>query len=247
MIVRAASGSARDALSLLEQGISYAGKKVSGADIQAIIGGVDVELLGDFTDAIAGGKVDASFHLVARAVYEGRDLRQVATELVGYFRDLLLLRVWRQSRRALGQPGPSEPPRGRCPAATRASIAPATRAHCVVVAPRTLRLYVPFGIQSTTPSVIFGCDLGVLGWEADHSSPSLRERIKVRVVDAARTLTPDDSGPLPRRERRYARVPRTKEKRSHSSLHCLTGAKQEHGPGCRDIGHVAPDRGQKRG
>jgi DNA polymerase-3 subunit gamma/tau len=95
-LVRAASGSARDALSLMEQAISYAGNTITAADIQAIVGGVDVELLADFADAIAERNVDEAFHLVARAVDDGRDLRQLAAELVGHFRDLLLLRVCRR-------------------------------------------------------------------------------------------------------------------------------------------------------
>ncbi|UCH35800.1 MAG: DNA polymerase III subunit gamma/tau [Armatimonadota bacterium] len=96
MLVRAAAGSARDALSLLEQAISYAGNEVSAADIQAIVGGVDLELVADFADAVAQRDVEKAFHLVARAVDEGRDLRQLAAELMAHFRDLLLLRVCRR-------------------------------------------------------------------------------------------------------------------------------------------------------
>jgi len=95
-LVRAASGSARDALSLMEQAISYAGNKITAADIQAIVGGVDAELLADFADAVADRNVDEAFHLVARAVDEGKDMRQLAAEMVGHFRDLLLLRVCRR-------------------------------------------------------------------------------------------------------------------------------------------------------
>jgi len=93
LLVRAAWGSARDVLSLLEQAVSYAGSEISAADIQDLVGGVDAELLADFADAIADRNVDQAFHLVAKAVDEGRDLRQLAAELVGHFRDLLLLRV----------------------------------------------------------------------------------------------------------------------------------------------------------
>jgi len=95
-LVRAASGSARDVLSLMEQAISYAGNEITAADIQAIVGGVDAELLADFADAVADRNVDEAFHLVAGAVDEGKDMRQLAAELVGHFRDLLLLRVCRR-------------------------------------------------------------------------------------------------------------------------------------------------------
>jgi len=96
LLVRAATGSARDALSLLEQAQSYAGREIGADDIQAIVGGADVELLADFADAIADRNVDEVFHLVATAVEQGRDLRQLATDLVAHFRDLLLLRVCRR-------------------------------------------------------------------------------------------------------------------------------------------------------
>ena len=96
LLVRAAAGSARDALSLLEQAQSYAGREIGADDIQAIVGGADVELLADFADAIADRNMDEAFHLVAKAVEQGRDLRQLATDLVAHFRDLLLLRVCRR-------------------------------------------------------------------------------------------------------------------------------------------------------
>ena len=92
-LVAAVAGSARDALSLLEQAISYSGKEISAADIREIVGGADLGLLADFADAIAEHNVDRAFHLVAKAVDEGRDLRQLAAELMGHFRDLLLLKV----------------------------------------------------------------------------------------------------------------------------------------------------------
>jgi len=103
-LVRTAAGSARDALSLLEQAISYAGKQIAADDILAIVGGVDVELLADFADAIADRNIAQAFHLVARAVDQGRDLRQLATELVGHFRDLLLLRVCRRGAELVMMP-----------------------------------------------------------------------------------------------------------------------------------------------
>ena len=104
VLVRAAAGSARDALSLLEQAISYAGSEISAADIQDIIGGVEVELLAEFGDAIASRSVDEALHLVGKAADEGRDLRQLAAELVAHFRDLLLLRVCRRDSELVVMP-----------------------------------------------------------------------------------------------------------------------------------------------
>jgi len=104
VLVRAATGSARDALSLLEQAIAYAGKEISVGDIQNIVGAADTELLADFADAIAGHNLDQALHLVAKAVDEGRDLRQLATDLVGHFRDLLLLRVCRRGSELVVMP-----------------------------------------------------------------------------------------------------------------------------------------------
>jgi DNA polymerase-3 subunit gamma/tau len=104
VLVRAAAGSARDALSLLEQAIAYGGKEISAADIQNIVGAADAGLLADFADAIAGHDLDRALHLVAQAVDEGRDLRQLATDLVGHFRDLLLLRVCRRGSELVVMP-----------------------------------------------------------------------------------------------------------------------------------------------
>jgi DNA polymerase-3 subunit gamma/tau len=104
LVVRAASGSARDVLSLLEQARSFAGNDIGAADIQAIVGAVEVDLLADFADAVADRDVEAAFHLVAKAVDDGRDLRQLAGDLVGHFRDLLLLRVCRRGEELVALP-----------------------------------------------------------------------------------------------------------------------------------------------
>jgi DNA polymerase-3 subunit gamma/tau len=92
-LAEAADGSARDALSLLEQAAAYADDKIRADDVTAILGGIDVDLLLEYTDLCLRGEVAGVFRFVDRVVSEGKDLRQLVAELIRHHRDLLVLAV----------------------------------------------------------------------------------------------------------------------------------------------------------
>ena len=91
LLARAAEGGMRDALSLLEQAQAYASGRITAEEVQAVLGGVQVELLVDLAQAVARQDAEAAFRLVERVVSEGKDIRALVAELVGHFRNLLML------------------------------------------------------------------------------------------------------------------------------------------------------------
>jgi DNA polymerase III subunit gamma/tau len=92
-IVRAAEGSARDALSLFDQVLSFSGQEVKDEDIQALLGLIDRELLLGTSRAIAESDSLALLDLVERLSDYGADYRNFARELLLHLRELLLLKL----------------------------------------------------------------------------------------------------------------------------------------------------------
>jgi DNA polymerase-3 subunit gamma/tau len=92
LVVRAGGGSARDALSILDQLLAGAGPNgVTYADAVALLGVTDSGLLDDMVDALAAGDAKAVYATVDRVVEAGHDPRRFAADLLERLRDLLLL------------------------------------------------------------------------------------------------------------------------------------------------------------
>ena len=92
-IARHAEGSARDALSLLDQAGVLGGLKVDDAAIQALLGAPRGEVQVELADAVAVGDARSSFEIVNRLVQDGQDIRNVTNETLAHFRDLLLVKT----------------------------------------------------------------------------------------------------------------------------------------------------------
>jgi DNA polymerase-3 subunit gamma/tau len=92
-IARAAEGSARDALSLFDQILSFSGEEVRDEDISALLGLIDRELLLAASRAVAAGDALGLLELVERLSDYGADHRNFARELILHFRDILLLKT----------------------------------------------------------------------------------------------------------------------------------------------------------
>ena len=92
-IARHAEGSARDALSLLDQAGVLGGQRVDDAAIAALLGAPRSEVQVELADAVAVGDARTAFEVVNRLVQDGQDLRNVANETLAHFRDLLLVKT----------------------------------------------------------------------------------------------------------------------------------------------------------
>jgi DNA polymerase III subunit gamma/tau len=92
LVVRAGGGSARDALSVLDQLIAGSGPDgVTYAHAIGLLGVTDGALLDEMVDALAAGDSAAVYETVDRVVEAGHDPRRFATDLLERLRDLVVL------------------------------------------------------------------------------------------------------------------------------------------------------------
>ena len=89
-VARHSGGSARDALSLLEQVAALGAGTVDVAGVHRTLGMADSEVYTRLADAIAGGDARAALELVAEMSSRGIDLRRFIGEAIGFFRGVFL-------------------------------------------------------------------------------------------------------------------------------------------------------------
>ena len=92
-IARASEGSLRDGESLLDQAISLCGQEVKEEQVRDLLGVVPQQLLEDFTDALISRDSKRVLALVDRLLTSGRSPLQLVRELMGHFRNLLMVRI----------------------------------------------------------------------------------------------------------------------------------------------------------
>ena len=98
LISRAAQGSMRDAQSLLEQVLSFAGPADEGGTVDEallrdILGVAERRVLYEISSAVLAGDAAACLRLVAEVADDGVDLAALSRELVEHFRNLLVVRL----------------------------------------------------------------------------------------------------------------------------------------------------------
>jgi DNA polymerase III subunit gamma/tau len=93
VLARAAEGSLRDGLSLLEQAISYSDGTITDAQVRELLGVVAESVLNELVGAIAAQSAERALGLVHRLIAEGQNLQHFCRESIRHFRNLLLTRV----------------------------------------------------------------------------------------------------------------------------------------------------------
>jgi len=93
IIARAADGGMRDALSLLDQCLSFCGGKVTAKDVQNVLGIMDENFLFDMADTLLSGDAKGALTDLDQVVRQGRDMAVFAGELAGHLRSLLLAKA----------------------------------------------------------------------------------------------------------------------------------------------------------
>ena len=91
LIIRQADGSLRDAISLLDQCLSYTNEAVTVDDACAILGLVRQEALASLLSAVISGDAASLFAGLEALFTQGVDPMQLIKEFAGYCRDLLLV------------------------------------------------------------------------------------------------------------------------------------------------------------
>ncbi len=92
-IARLSTGSLRDALGLLDQLTVYGDEKITLAQLQALLGTVGSQRVGEFVDALVDRDASAGLSRLSAWGQEGMDARQFTQELVEYLRSLMLIKV----------------------------------------------------------------------------------------------------------------------------------------------------------
>ena len=92
-IARQAEGSARDALSMLDQAGVLGGDTIDDEVVRALLGAPRGEIQHELGDVVAIGDVRGAFEIVNRLVQDGQDLRNVTAQTLAHFRNLLLVKT----------------------------------------------------------------------------------------------------------------------------------------------------------
>ena len=91
LIARQANGGMRDAISLLDQVVSFAGDRVEIDEVAQILGVANREHLFELSEAILDKQAGRVLEILDRVNKYGYDLQQFAAELVNHFRDLVVV------------------------------------------------------------------------------------------------------------------------------------------------------------
>ena len=90
-VARAADGSMRDALSLLDQCVAfYIGERLTYDNVLEVLGAVDTTVFSRLLRCVDGGRFVEAVRLLEEIVIQGRELSQLVTDFIWYMRNLLL-------------------------------------------------------------------------------------------------------------------------------------------------------------
>ena len=93
-VAKAADGSMRDALSLLDQCIAfYLGKKLTYDNVLDVLGAVDNEIFSRLVRNIIDNNIVACIDILDEMVMQGRELGQFVNDFIWYLRNLMLIKT----------------------------------------------------------------------------------------------------------------------------------------------------------
>jgi DNA polymerase-3 subunit gamma/tau len=92
MIAKAADGSMRDSLTLLDQAFSFS-NDINEEELQSLLGLPETEIIINLSGTILTGDVSKTLSIIKDLTDRGSDLRQLTKELVEYFRNIAIVKV----------------------------------------------------------------------------------------------------------------------------------------------------------
>ncbi|MCM1287856.1 MAG: DNA polymerase III subunit gamma/tau [Clostridium sp.] len=93
-VAKAADGSMRDALSILDQCIAFhLGEELTYDSVLETIGAVDIEIYMKLMSAIVSGDTLTAVTIIDDAVWQGKDLTQIVNEFTSFVRNVLVLKM----------------------------------------------------------------------------------------------------------------------------------------------------------
>ena len=109
LIAESATGSMRDAESILDQVIAFGEKKTTYEDVVEILGIIPQQLFFQLTTAIADSNTSAGLALINKLVKEGVDLHQLVEDMILYIHKLSLIKIF-DDKSDFKNPLPAEKP-----------------------------------------------------------------------------------------------------------------------------------------
>ena len=103
-IATASQGSMRDAQSILDQVISFCGRKVDDGRVLDLLGIIPQQILEEVTTAINDSDTKKMLVLVDQLVTSGRSPQEFVRELLSHFRNLLMVKVVGKDSQLVGLP-----------------------------------------------------------------------------------------------------------------------------------------------
>ena len=93
LLARRANGSMRDSQSLLEQLFSFCDGRITVALVNQLLGTADTGRIAQLATALIEGNPAQALGMINQATLEGVDAGQFARQLLGYFRDLMAIKI----------------------------------------------------------------------------------------------------------------------------------------------------------
>jgi len=93
LIAKMSDGALRDAISLLDQCIALGNEKISYEDVLSIVGIVNDTFMAEIVDAVKNKDVEKILGLIDTLIMDGKDIVQFVSDLVVYYRNLLLCKI----------------------------------------------------------------------------------------------------------------------------------------------------------
>ena len=93
LLARRANGSMRDSQSLLEQLFSFCGETISVEDVNQLLGTADISRIIELAKAMTAKDAKTSLGFITKAAADGVDAGQFTQQLLGYYRDMMAVRV----------------------------------------------------------------------------------------------------------------------------------------------------------
>jgi DNA polymerase-3 subunit gamma/tau len=94
-VARRATGSMRDAISLLDQLLSYGDEVLELARVESVLGLVDAHTIGRLVECMATGDAAGGLSLINTLVADGVELGELVDQVVSYLRGVLFVAVTR--------------------------------------------------------------------------------------------------------------------------------------------------------
>jgi DNA polymerase-3 subunit gamma/tau len=92
-IAKAAGGSMRDALGILDQLSALGQKGVETSDVFSMLGIVEMELLFSLTDALVDKNCPEAMSVLNQIIEAGKDLKQLCKDLTEHFRHMMIAKI----------------------------------------------------------------------------------------------------------------------------------------------------------